>query len=150
MASSTLAMRAAAARSPLATKLRAPTIRAFSQSTSRVAARRPALQQAAKQQTLARQIRRASDEAPRPKKSGPGPVRLTFRWLWRLTYLSALGYIGYVGWTVYHDRNPPPQNPPDPNKKTLVILGTFPSGDEKMTVKSLDQRRGRGDGENAG
>lgn len=122
MAPSTLAMRAAAARSPLATQLRAPTARAFS-SHSRVVARRPALQQTAKQQTLARQVRRSSDEAPR--RSKPGAVRLTFRWLWRLTYLSVLGYVGYVGYDVYHDRNPPPQSPPDPNKKTLVILGTF-------------------------
>lgn len=124
MAPSSLAMRAAAARSPLATKLCAPTARAFSQSHSRVASRRPAIQYAAKQQTLTRQIRRASSEdAPRHK---PGAVRLTFRWLWRLTYLSVLGYVGYVGYTLYSDRNPPPQSPPDPNKKTLVILGTFP------------------------
>lgn len=114
-------MRAAAARSPLATKLAAPTARAFSSHT-RTAGRRPALQQAIKhQQTLTRQIRKASTEdAPRRK---PGAIRLTFRWLWRLTYLSVLGYMGYVGYEVYHDRNPPPQNPPDPNKKTLVILG---------------------------
>lgn len=121
MASSSLAMRAAAARPGLATSLRAPTARAFS-SRSHVAARRPALHQTAKQHAVTRQVRRSSDEAPRRK---PGAVRLTFRWLWRLTYLSVLGYAGYVGWNIYYDRNPPPQNPPDPNKKTLVILGMF-------------------------
>ncbi|SPO02884.1 probable NDE1 - mitochondrial cytosolically directed NADH dehydrogenase [Cephalotrichum gorgonifer] len=125
--SSVMALRAAAAtRSPLATKLRAPpaAARAFSQSTRSVRRPSAALQQQLPktQQALTRQFRRAfSDDAPR---RGPGAVRLTFRWLWRLTYLSALGYMGYVGYVVYGDRHPPPQNPPDPTKKTLVILGT--------------------------
>ncbi|KAI9687929.1 MAG: NADH:ubiquinone oxidoreductase [Bathelium mastoideum] len=47
-----------------------------------------------------------------------------FRWLWRLTYLSALGGLGYVGYGIYVSRNPEDQAEPDPNKKTLVVLGT--------------------------
>jgi NADH:ubiquinone reductase (non-electrogenic) len=46
------------------------------------------------------------------------------RWIWRLTYLSFLGGLVYVGYRVYEDRHLEPQTEPDPNKKTLVILGT--------------------------
>ena len=46
-----------------------------------------------------------------------------FRWTWRLTYLSALGGIGYLGYTIYLLRTPQEQFEPDPSKKTLVILG---------------------------
>lgn len=45
------------------------------------------------------------------------------RWTWRLTYLSVLGGIAYVGWAVYEDRHPEEQVEADPTKKTLVILG---------------------------
>lgn len=66
-------------------------------------------------------FRRAyADEAP---KRRPGAFRTTFKWLWRLTYLSVGGLIGYTGWVIYDDRNPQPQFEPDPSKKTLVILG---------------------------
>lgn len=67
-------------------------------------------------------FRRAySDEAPKPK---PGKLRRTFRWVWRLTYLSILGTLGYTAYVIYDDRNPGEQVVPDPSKKTLVILGT--------------------------
>ncbi|KAJ4150031.1 hypothetical protein LMH87_010799 [Akanthomyces muscarius] len=67
-------------------------------------------------------FRRAySDEAPKPK---PGKLRRTFRWIWRLTYLSVLGTLGYTAYVIYDDRNPGEQFIPDPSKKTLVILGT--------------------------
>lgn len=46
-----------------------------------------------------------------------------FRWTWRFTYLSALGVLGYTGYNIYQGKYPPDQEPPDPNKKTLVILG---------------------------
>lgn len=62
-----------------------------------------------------------ADEAAPKKKSGA--IRTTFRWLWRLSYLSVGGLIGYTCWVIYEDRNPLPQHEPDPNKKTLVILG---------------------------
>lgn len=66
-------------------------------------------------------FRRAySDEAPKPK---PGKLRRTFRWIWRLTYLSVLGTLGYTAYVIYDDRNPGEQFIPDPSKKTLVILG---------------------------
>jgi NADH:ubiquinone reductase (non-electrogenic) len=64
-------------------------------------------------------IRRASTEAPKPK-----PRRFRFlRWTWRLTQLSALAGIGYVGYGIYEVRNPADQPPPHPSKKTLVVLG---------------------------
>ena len=56
-----------------------------------------------------------------PKRTGR--IRGTFRWLWRLTYLSTLGGMGYVGYMVWLDRHPAEQLEPDPNKKTLVVLG---------------------------
>ena len=66
-------------------------------------------------------FRRAyADAAPKPK---PGKIRRAFRWVWRLTYLSVGGVIGYTAYVIYQDRNPEEQLPPDPSKKTLVILG---------------------------
>lgn len=46
-----------------------------------------------------------------------------FRWTWRLIYLSAIGGVGYLGYTIYLLRTPQEQFEPDPSKKTLVILG---------------------------
>lgn len=67
-------------------------------------------------------FRRAySDEAPKPR---PGKLRRTFRWIWRLTYLSVLGALGYTAYVIYDDRHPGEQYQPDPSKKTLVVLGT--------------------------
>jgi NADH:ubiquinone reductase (non-electrogenic) len=66
-------------------------------------------------------FRRAyADEAPKPR---PGKLRRTFRWAWRLTYLSAIGLVGYTAYNIYEDRHPDEQYEPDPSKKTLVILG---------------------------
>lgn len=47
----------------------------------------------------------------------------TLRWLWRITYLSAIGGLAYVGYGIYEVRNPEDQQDPDPSKKTLVVLG---------------------------
>jgi len=67
-------------------------------------------------------FRRAyADQAPKPK---PGAIRRTFRWVWRLSYLSVGGLLGYTTWVIYQDRHPQPQYEADPSKKTLVILGT--------------------------
>ncbi|KAF2686877.1 FAD/NAD(P)-binding domain-containing protein [Lentithecium fluviatile CBS 122367] len=66
-------------------------------------------------------IRRQSTEAPKqaPKK------RFRFlRWTWRLTYISAIAGVAYAGYGVWEMRNPGDQPPPDPSKKTLVVLGT--------------------------
>jgi NADH:ubiquinone reductase (non-electrogenic) len=57
---------------------------------------------------------------PKPKKR----FRF-FRFLWRATYLSAIGGIVYLAYTIYDAKNPPDQLEPDPSKKTLVILGKF-------------------------
>lgn len=68
-------------------------------------------------------FRRAyADEAPRPKPK-VGKIRKTFRWMWRITYLSTAGLVGYVCYEIYQDRHPEPQYEPDSSKKTLVILG---------------------------
>ncbi|KAF2486130.1 pyridine nucleotide-disulfide oxidoreductase-domain-containing protein [Neohortaea acidophila] len=59
-----------------------------------------------------------------------------FRWTWRLTYLSAVGGLFYTGYNIYKSKYPPDQDPPDPNKKTLVILGT--GWGSVSLLKSLD------------
>jgi len=47
-----------------------------------------------------------------------------FTYLWRLTYLSAIGGVAYLAYGVYDLRHPDDQFEADPTKKTLVILGT--------------------------
>ena len=60
-----------------------------------------------------------ADAAPVPKRR-----RFRwFRWLWRLTYLSAIAGTGYLAYGVYELRHPDDQVEPDPSKKNLVILG---------------------------
>ncbi|KAF2475165.1 FAD/NAD(P)-binding domain-containing protein [Lindgomyces ingoldianus] len=78
---------------------------------------RPAFSQIALRQS----IRRASTEAPKPKKRR---FRSFLRWTWRLSYLSAFAGLGYIGYGIWEMRNPDDQPEPDPSKKTLVILGT--------------------------
>ncbi|CAN8096692.1 unnamed protein product [Discula destructiva] len=70
-----------------------------------------------------RQLSDAPTTLPTPPKKG-SKVRTTLRWTWRLTYLSLLGSIAYVGYDLWDSRNPEAQVTPDPSKKTLVILGT--------------------------
>jgi hypothetical protein len=88
---------------------------------SRSIARRPRTQQ----QTLlpvSRQFGRGyADVAPVKKRRR---FRV-FRWLWRLTYLSMLGGVGYIVYDGYVCRNPEEQEQfkSDPSKKTLVVLG---------------------------
>lgn len=75
-------------------------------------------------QPISRQFQRSyADAAPQPPKKKPGKIRRTFRWARRLTYLSILGLVGAVAYDGYKDRYPDEQYTPDPNKKTLVILG---------------------------
>lgn len=96
----------------------------FAQSTTTTNTR-PAASSIAKSRVVARQFQRAyADAAPKP--SQPGKLRKTFKWIWRLTYLSVLGTFVGIGYTIYLDRNPEPQYEPDPSKKTLVVLGMRP------------------------
>lgn len=55
---------------------------------------------------------------PTPKKRAG-----FFRWTWRLTKLGAVGGVAYLSYTIWSGRNPVDQLPPDPSKKTLVVLG---------------------------
>lgn len=61
-----------------------------------------------------------------PKQNKHGKIRRTFKWTWRLVYLSVLGSIAYASYDVYESRHPEDQVTPDPSKKTLVILGKLP------------------------
>lgn len=82
--------------------------------------------------TLQHSFRRSyadTPPAPQVNLSPPPKPKKRFRilrFLWRLTYLSILGGIGYVGYQIWWIRNPTEQFEPDPNKKTLVVLGTGP------------------------
>lgn len=79
--------------------------------------RQPEIQ---RQVALRQGFRRSyADQAPVKPKRRAG----FFRWAWRLTYLSALGGLAWVGYGIYLERNPSEQDPPDPKKKTLVVLG---------------------------
>ncbi|KAI8163029.1 External alternative NADH-ubiquinone oxidoreductase [Colletotrichum sp. SAR 10_70] len=126
MASSARAMsslRAAAQLAPRAPRNAASagrrTLTTATRTGLRIVAARPAA--AAVSRTVARQFRREYADAA-PKR--PGKIRKTFRWVWRLTYLSTLGLFAYVGYEVYEDRHFEDQVEFDPTKKTLVILGT--------------------------
>ncbi|KAI7835036.1 pyridine nucleotide-disulfide oxidoreductase-domain-containing protein [Kickxella alabastrina] len=55
-------------------------------------------------------------------KQQPRTPRL--RILKRIIYGTALGTISYTGWLMYRNRNPVEQQPFDPSKKTMVLLGT--------------------------
>ena len=79
---------------------------------------RPTLHPPVLQQPFRRSY--ADTVAPKTKRRG----RRFLRWTWRLTYLSAIGGIAYVGYGIYLLRTPQEQSEPDPTKKTLVILGT--------------------------
>ncbi|KAI4131667.1 MAG: hypothetical protein LQ347_002870 [Umbilicaria vellea] len=71
---------------------------------------------------LQHQFRRSYAETVAPKTKRRG--RTTLRWIWRATYLSALGGVGWLTYNIYTLRTPQEQFEPDPSKKTLVILGT--------------------------
>lgn len=83
--------------------------------------RRTAFPRASLQHTF----RRSYADGPQAVLSPPKPKRRfrIFRWLWRLTYLSALGATGWLGYQIWYLQNPSEQTEPDPTKKTLVILG---------------------------
>jgi NADH:ubiquinone reductase (non-electrogenic) len=75
---------------------------------------------------LQRSFRRAYADAPTADLSPtPKPKKRFrfFRFLWRATYLSTLGGLAYLTYTIYDAKHPADQIDPDPGKKTLVILG---------------------------
>ena len=72
---------------------------------------------------MSRQFTRSYTDAPPKPVKKPRRIRTTFRWLWRFTYLSVLAGVGAVIYDGYTDRHPEEQYAPDPQKKTLVILG---------------------------
>jgi NADH:ubiquinone reductase (non-electrogenic) len=86
---------------------------------------RPSAVLASSLSPVCRQFARSyADAAPIvPKK--PGRVRKTFKWMWRATYLSLLAAVGVVIYDGYVDRHPDDQFIPDPEKKTLVVLGNI-------------------------
>ena len=73
---------------------------------------------------------RAGNDLPRVSGSAPPvlpkPKKRTgfLRTTWRITYLSAIAATGWFTYTVYNNRHPGKQFEQDPNKKTLVILGS--------------------------
>ena len=79
---------------------------------------RPTVPKSELQQSFRRSY--AESVSPVTKRRGRG----FFRWTWRFTYLSALGGLAYLSYTIYSIRTPQEQFEPDPSKKTLVILGT--------------------------
>jgi NADH:ubiquinone reductase (non-electrogenic) len=87
-------------------------------------------------QSISRIARRGyADAAPSPSPATPSPSPApkpkkrfrVLRWAWRLTWLSALGLTGALSFSIYSLRHPEEQIEPDPEKKTLVILGMLSS-----------------------
>lgn len=79
-------------------------------------------------QSISRAARRGYADAAAPAPApAPKPQKRfrVLRWAWRLTWLSALGLTGALAYSIYELRHPEEQYEPDPNKKTLVILGTL-------------------------
>ncbi|KAI9783250.1 MAG: NADH:ubiquinone oxidoreductase [Geoglossum umbratile] len=65
--------------------------------------------------------RRAFAATAAPAKAKRFPV---LRWAWRLTYISVIAGAGFLTFQIYELRHPSEQREPDPNKKTLVVLGS--------------------------
>ncbi|KAF5860481.1 NADH:ubiquinone oxidoreductase, partial [Aspergillus alliaceus] len=107
---------------PSAMQMSSLSRRSLSTRSQFIRSTRPLRSSGLSQQSVQRTARRSyADAAPTPK---PKKGFRFLRWTWRLTWLSALGLTGYVAYSVYALRHPIEQVRPDPNKKTLVILGT--------------------------
>ncbi|EON64010.1 NADH dehydrogenase [Coniosporium apollinis CBS 100218] len=123
------AMRPFASASLLA-HLRQTGGRAFSTASSRSSLLAPRARVASRaplrQPTLRLAFRRNYNDNINPETKATVKRRgfKFFKWLWRATYLSAIGGLIYVGYGIFEMRHPPDQVDPDPSKKTLVILGT--------------------------
>ncbi|KAJ2768337.1 NADH:ubiquinone oxidoreductase, partial [Coemansia nantahalensis] len=69
--------------------------------------------------------------------SGQGKTRVPrLRRLGRVAAGGAVVGVAYLGWRVYHNRNPGEQLPYDPSKRTLVLLGT--GWGSTTVLKNLD------------
>lgn len=68
--------------------------------------------------------RRFASTTSEPLSPPPRKRFQKLKWAWRLTYLSAIGSLAYVGYGIYLSRMPTTQLEFDPSKKTLVVLGT--------------------------
>lgn len=90
-----------------------------------IANARVTVQPAFSRSILQQQFRRSYAETVSPKTKRRG--RTILRWIWRATYLSALGGVGWLTYNIYTLRTPQEQFEPDPSKRTLVILGTYAS-----------------------
>ena len=75
-------------------------------------------------QIALRQSFRQQSSLPDKQQVKKGGFRV-LRWTWRLTWVSAIAGLAWVGYGIYETRNPVDQPPPDPKKKTLVVLGTL-------------------------
>lgn len=75
--------------------------------------------------SLSQTFKRTYADASPPPPSAKPPKRKAgvLRWIGRLSLLAFLGSVGAVIYNVQVQRNPADQPPPDPKKKTLVILG---------------------------
>ena len=93
-----------------------------SQQLLRIESKRCAVVQIPKQ-SLRQSFRRGYADEPIVKEKTKRRSWRFLRWTWRLTYLSALGGLAWTGWNVYQSKNPADQQEPDPQKKTLVVLG---------------------------
>ena len=74
-------------------------------------------------QIALRQSIRLQSSLPDKQQVKKGGFRV-LRWTWRLTWVSAIAGMAWVGYGIYETRNPVDQPQPDPKKKTLVVLGT--------------------------
>ena len=91
---------------------------------------------------LQQSFRRSYADAVSPVSKKRG--RRFFRWTWRLIYLSLLGGVGALGYSIYQLRTPDEQEDPDPSKKTLVILGMLPHSFDSNTTDLFRYRLGLG------
>jgi len=135
MAGSTLAI-----RSKMASIMQLSSVSRRSISTSQLALRAKPLSSVNVTQSVSRVARRSYADAAAPTPSpAPKPKKRfrALRWAWRLTWLSAIGLTGAVAYSIFELRQPPNQTPPDPSKKTLVILGRFQLQSLFSMVESL-------------
>merc|ERR1711881_36498 len=102
-------------------------LRTFSSRAPSAALRPPPLPRTTYNNVIARQTQRrwetTDTKIPMPKKK-PSGFRTFLRWTWRLTYISVIGGVAYAFYGLHVMRHPNDQEPPDPTKKNLVILGT--------------------------